>query len=153
MRHVQHARYFQVIEYILFFGLSGLSVIFMHGVLIKFFSGKTSFSQSEESVKALPTIVICLNKQNSSKIEYEYGSDLQILYEIGHKNGKGEGILLTEGENSTHLKSSLLEENVFLEKIITVYNRQCYKLTSVLTNNYMIKQSTDTVNSLIEALV
>ena len=82
MRASQQAKNFQVIEYILFFGLCLLSVVFMHGVLDKFFSGKTSFSQTEDYIKELPTIVICLNKPNSSKIEYEYGSDLQIWYEM-----------------------------------------------------------------------
>ena len=42
----QQAKYFQIIEYILFFGLIGLSGIFMHEVLDKFFTGKSNFSQS-----------------------------------------------------------------------------------------------------------
>ena len=58
----QQTKYIQVIEWILYFGLCGLSAFFMHGVLEKFFSGKTSFTLSEESVKELPTIILCFSK-------------------------------------------------------------------------------------------
>ena len=34
------AKYFRVIEYAFFFGLCGLSVYFMYGVLDQFFSGR-----------------------------------------------------------------------------------------------------------------
>ena len=58
----QQTKYFIVIEWILFFGLCGLSGVFMHGVLHNFFSGKTSFSESEEVMKELPTVVLCFSK-------------------------------------------------------------------------------------------
>ena len=49
----------------------------MYGVLVKFFSGKTSFTQSEEPIKELPTIVICFSKPYLRKTQYEYGLDFK----------------------------------------------------------------------------
>ena len=80
MGTMQQAKYFQVIEYFFFFMLCGLSVYFMHGVLDKFFSGKTSISQSEEPMKELPTIMICFSKSNSRITKFEYGLDFIIQY-------------------------------------------------------------------------
>ena len=84
MGTTQHVKYFQVIEYILFFCLCGLSIVFMRGVLDQFFSGKTSFSQSEEPIKELPTIVICQQPKRNSNItkvhsSYFFKADFEIL--------------------------------------------------------------------------
>ena len=76
----QQAKFFQIIEYILFFALCGLSGVLMYGVLDKFFSGKTNFSQSEESIMELPTITFCFSNHNSSIKKYEYGSNFKIEY-------------------------------------------------------------------------
>ena len=78
-------KYIRVIEWILYFCLCGISVFFMYGVLDKFFSGKTSFAYYDESVKELPTIIFCFSKSDSTKTEYEYGSDFKILYQIFYK--------------------------------------------------------------------
>ena len=78
-------KYIQVIEWTLYFGLCGLSVFFMYGVLEHFFSGKTSFSQYDEPIMELPTIMLCFSKSDSMKTEYEYGSDFKILYKIYYK--------------------------------------------------------------------
>ena len=59
MGTTRQAKYIQVIEYSINFCLLGLSVYFMYGVLDKFLSGKTSISQSEESINELPTIMAC----------------------------------------------------------------------------------------------
>ena len=135
------AKYFQVINYAFFFGLCGLSVYFMHGVLEKFFSGKTSFSQSEETINELPTITICFIKPNLIKPEYEYGLDFKIQYLIYEKHDislqYNYSIFLKEGENLVPFG-----EILWLEKIITLNDGNCFKLTSVLTKKYIMKSYT-----------
>ena len=133
----QQAKYFQVIEWILYFCFCGLSVIFMHGVLDNFFSGKTSFSQSEETIKELPTIMICFSKPNISQSEYKYRSDFKIEYKISDKNWNPETTFLKEGTNK------LFGEILWLQKVTTQFQGFCYNLTSVLTNKYMMKQYTE----------
>ena len=139
MGTTQQVKYFQIIEYILFFGLCGLSGVFMHGVLDKFFSGKTNFSQSqEESITELPTITFCFSKPNKSITKYEYGSNFKIRYMIIDKNIlKYDSIFLKERENV-----KLLNETIYLEEIRTLYYGHCFKLTSEMTSNYMIKEET-----------
>ena len=133
----QHTKYFQIIDNVLFLALCGLSGVFMYGVLDKFFSGKTNFSQSEESIMELPTITICFSNHNSSIKKYEYGSDFKIEYKILRRDFSNKSILLNEEENVT-----LFDEIIYLEKIITKDYGNCFRLTSVLTNNYMLKQET-----------
>ena len=127
MGTTRQAKYIQVIEYAFNFCLLGLSVYFMYGVLDKFFSGKTSFSQHDVPVNELPTIVLCFsNKYDSRNIDYEYGSDFKIEYEF-YKNGL-HSVFLKEGEYST-----LMEEMLYLEKITTTIGN-CFKITTVLNN-------------------
>ena len=133
----QHTKYFQIIDNVLFLALCGLSGVFMYGVLDKFFSGKTNFSQSEESIMELPTITICFSNHNSSIKKYEYGSVFKIEYKILRRDFSNKSILLNEEENVT-----LFDEIIYLEKITTKDYGNCFKLTSVLTNNYMLKQET-----------
>ena len=118
----QQNKYIQVIEWILYFGLCGLSAFFMHGVLEKFFSGKTSFTLSEESIKELPTIILCFSKSDLRNIEYEYGTDFKIKLLTFYKNNSSY-VFLKEGGNST-----LLGETIRLEKITTMYLGNCYKI-------------------------
>ena len=103
----------------------------MYGVLNKFFSGKTSFNQSQEPIKELPTIMICFSKSNSRKIEYEYGSDFKIYYErsTSARNLAYNNDFLKEGENTT-----TMEEIVYLEKIITKGMGNCFKITTFSIN-------------------
>ena len=109
----------------------------MYGVLDKFFSGKTSFTQSEEPIKELPTIVICFTKTNSRKSEYDYVFDFKIKYRIADKDYNSEEIFLREGTNK------LFEEILWFEKVITLYQGKCYKLTSMLSYKYTTKHFTD----------
>ena len=81
---MQLQKYIQIFEYTFFFGLCGLSVYFMYGVLDKFFSGKTSISMSEESIKELPSIMLCFD--NSKTVYHELGPDFKIKYEIIYPN-------------------------------------------------------------------
>ena len=48
LRSTQQDKYFQVIEWTLYFGLCGVSAIFMNGVLEKYLSRKTSFTPNFE---------------------------------------------------------------------------------------------------------
>ena len=144
MGTTQQTKYFQVIEYILFFGLCGLAGYFMHGVLDKFFSGKTSISQFEVPIEELPIITICFSKPNSTITKYEYGSDFTIEYQLDESSSNHyvDRTYLKEGQNST---LTFFGETVYLEKIITFKHSQyehCFKITSVLTNKYMHKRDT-----------
>ena len=130
--NVHQTKYIQVIEWTLYFGLCGLSIFFMHGVLDKFFSGKTSLTHYDVPVRELPTIVFCFSKSDSGKTEYEYGSDFKIKYEIYH-NSNISGAFIKEGENTTVME----EEIVFLEKITTHVMGNCFKITAFLTRGYI----------------
>ena len=143
----KQVKYFQIIEWILYFCLCGLSVIFMYGVLDKFFSGKTSFSQSEESIKELPTIMICFSKPNLSQSEYEYRSDFKIEYRLNDRNWRPETTFLKEGTNK------LFGEILWLQKVATQFQGYCYNLTSVLTNKYMMKQLTEIMIYFNESII
>ena len=136
MLDTSQVKYFKFIEWTLFLGLCGISAIFMWGVLEKFFSGKTSFTQVEEPIKELPTITLCLSMPDSRKIEYQYGKDFEITYRISAENSRY-SIILKEGG-----KSFIFGEELYLEKFITVHFKNCYKIRSILSNGYMIKDST-----------
>ena len=63
---------FKIIELILFLGLCVLSAYFMREVLDKYFSGQTSFTQSEEPLYEYPTITFCfINPGGQFSIEIE----------------------------------------------------------------------------------
>ena len=128
---------FVIIEWGLFFALCGLALFFMNGVLDKYFSGMTSFTQSEGPLKEFPTVVLCFSVPNSRNTKYEYGSDFQIKYSV-EVHGKQSGIYLKQGVNAT-----VLGEMLYFKKIVSLRYGNCYKLTSLLTNNDMIKVITD----------
>ena len=138
MRQDQAHKYFTFIEWILYFCLCGLSAVFMNEVLDKFFSGKTSFTQSEETLMELPTIVLCFSKTNSRKPQYEYGSDFQIEYMISDKNWNNEIFILKEGINSMQFG-----ETLWLGEIATKYEGNCYNITSEVIDTYIRKQYTN----------
>ena len=131
MPSIIQVKYFKAIEWILFFVLCGISAVFMYGVLDKFFSGKTSFTQSESSIKELPTITLCFSNPDSRKTDYEYGSDFKIVYKSYNRQ---QSIILNEGENP-----ELLGKIIHLENLTTLYMRKCYKLTPVLVNDYVME--------------
>ena len=80
------------------------------------FLGTTRISLSEDYLTELPSIILCFDKPNSRKTEYEYGKDFKIRYLISGLNPYTYFVSeLTEGENST-----LFDEFVSLEKIITI---------------------------------
>ena len=133
----QYSKYIQAIEWTLFVGLCGVSMVFMYGVLDKFFSGKTGFAQSEERIKEIPTIVICFSK--SRKTEYEYGLDFEIEYAIAVNGYDSNSTLLREGE-----KLIRYGEAIWLEKLTTHFMGNCYKLTSeFITNKHGFQSATD----------
>ena len=130
--------YLKIIEWILFFGLCGLSAVFLWGVLDKFNSRKTSFTQSEEPIQDLPTIAICFSKPDSRKTEYKYEQDFKIEYKILLGNQSLYGInFLKEGK-----KSTALGEIIYLQKMVTRYLGDCYKISSILSDHQLIKYGT-----------
>ena len=130
MSNAAYPKYFKFIEWILFFGLCALSGIFMGGVLDKFFSRKTSFTQSEEPIKEYPTLMICLVKPESRKTEYEYDSDFRIEYETPHSISP---TVLKEGA-----KTNIYRGISYLNKIQTYKMGNCYKITTVLNTENML---------------
>ena len=136
----RNSKYFKVIEYIFFVVFWGLSIYFMYGVLEKFFAVKTTISQSEEHIKELPSITFCFMIPNIRITEYVFGLDFIIQYEILDSKWNKSSIFLTEGENAT-----IIGETISLEKIIAYWEGNCYKLTSILTSKYMIKQRTQII--------
>ena len=91
----------------------------MQGVLDKFFSKKSSFTQSEEPIEDTPVITICF-----AKSWYEYGRDFNIEY--GFQNGNEfYSSILKKGKSLTKF-----EKDVYLEKLITIDFGKCYKISS-----------------------
>ena len=126
----------KIIEWISFLGLCILAIYFMWGVMGKFLSNKTSFTQTEEPMKELPTIVFCFSKVGSYETEYEYGSDVEINYGLFVTYGEYHNVTLKEGENTT-----LLSETVHLEKL-RGYLGNCYKIITMLSDMKLLKQYT-----------
>ena len=77
----QNKKYFKIIEWILYAGFCILSAYFMWGVLDKYFSRQTGFTQSEEPINEYPTITFCFFNPGSIK-HYEYETDFKFIYAI-----------------------------------------------------------------------
>ena len=120
---IEKGSYLILLEWLLFFGLCGLSAIFIWGVLDKFISGKSSFTQSEEPINELPTIIMCFssNGKFDGDSEYEYTSDFKIWYAVA----PGSFGWLKIGKNVDTL------ETITLRKIKTFYSGTCYKVSSM----------------------
>ena len=117
--------YFKFLDWILYLCFCGLSAFFMREVLEKFISGKTSFAQSEEPSKELPTITLCFSNPDSIKTTYEYGLDFKIKYTLKARNIETSTFLI-EGTNMTVLK-----EIVSLNKFISETLGNCYKFSHI----------------------
>ena len=130
-RALEKASIFKIIEWILFIFLCGISVYFMLGVLNAYFSKQTSFSLSNEPITKLPTILLCFssNGKFDGDVNYEYGSEFKISYEVDWKKSIG---FLKEGENFNDFN-----ETVNIERIRTVYTGTCYKVSSL--SNFVSK--------------
>ena len=129
----QQTKTIKVIELALFFGLCGLSAFFMYGVLDRFISGKTSFTQFQEPIQELPTIMLCFSMFDSDETYYEYGSYFKIKYERYNESIEYfDHVFLKEGENST-----IMDEIVYLEKITTLDMGNCFKITVFSINKYI----------------
>ena len=80
-------KYFRYFEWVMFFGLCGLSIYFMHGVLEQYQSNDTSFKHSELPIEVRPTVVVCFTKifENEKIIDftekYKIGKDFIIAYQ------------------------------------------------------------------------
>ena len=82
------ANFFNIIKWTLYFGLCGLSVIFMSKVLKEYFSKKCSFLTYEESMNELPTVTFCFTSPNGNIKTYQFELDFNIEYHWlePHKN-------------------------------------------------------------------
>ena len=133
MSNIPQTKFFKIIEWILYLGLCGISAFFLEEVLVKFFAGKTSFTQSEKPISELPTITLCFSKPDSRKIEYEHGIDFKIKYKF-YEGWKEHKITLKEGK-----QKKISGEIVKLEKVFTLNYGSCYIITSLLSKEYVIK--------------
>ena len=120
--------YIKSLEWILYICFCCLSAFLMWGVLDKFISGKTNFTNSEEPLKELPTITLCFSNSDSTKTVYEYGQDFKIEYHFYTKDDKT-SLLLIEGKNLT-----IFDEFVSLNKVISSKMGNCYKFSHVFNN-------------------
>ena len=92
------------LEWVLFIGLSILSIWFAYGVLDNFFSGKTSFALHEEPITNHPVISIVFNFQiNPSAIDIYYAPN------NGHSDKELDYHKLQIGENSVQNQTIILE--------------------------------------------
>ena len=126
MPNTAYSKYFKFIEWSLFFGLCALSGVFMGGVLDKFFSGKTGFTQSEEPIKETPTITLCFSKPETRNTTFVYQTDFKIKYQLIDLE-KEQSIFLKEGENI-----SISREIIYLGKLRTWNYGHCYKITPIV---------------------
>ena len=73
MRQLRQVNYSKIIEWISFFGLCSISILFMKEALIKYDNKDTSIRKYELAIDVWPTITICY-----SEFKIEYGKDLNI---------------------------------------------------------------------------
>ena len=128
LANTKQERYVKFLDWILYFCLCGLSAFFMWGVLEKFISGKTSFAESEERIKELPTITLCFSNPDSTKTTYEYGLDFKLKYLIKIRDIVTSNYLI-EGTNMT-----ILENTVGFNKFISEPLGNCYKFSHIYIN-------------------
>ena len=124
-----HAKYYTAIEWIFFIGLCGLALYFTEEVFLKFLEGKSSFSQSEESIKDLPSFTICFKKQNFSITNYEYGTDFAITYFMLFRD-KSDYVVLEEGKK-LNLSIYGVKEVVHIDMVMTHDYGKCYRITAI----------------------
>ena len=117
-----HVNNIKIVECILYLICCSVSAFFLWGVFEKYLSGKTSFSVYRQPIKTFPTVTLCFSKTDLTKTSYEYGSDLMIEYFLWTEDNVKSTILI-EGENSP-----VLEKIVYLDKLITAYMGNCYKV-------------------------
>ena len=89
-------------EWVLFFTLSGISIIFIKDCIVKFYSEDSSFKISEDYSIEHPTITVCnlFNKseENETFIDYRLGVD----YEVNDSSLKDTIILGISSSTTTY---------------------------------------------------
>ena len=125
MRTITLSKFFKVIEWFIFICLLAVSAYFMYGVFEQYFSGKSSFTQSERRITELPSITMCFSSNGvfDGDVKYQYESDFKIEYLVEWPD-KSVGFL-KEGKNFNKYN-----ETIFLKKITTTYTGTCYKVAS-----------------------
>ena len=131
-------KFSKLIEWSLFGFLCGVSIFFIWGVIDHYFSGISSFAQSEQPVTELPTIVYCFLRGRGSGeyVDLQYGTEFTIEYKLSDYWGS-KAVILKEGTNVTislqhhHRNPQHNYETVFLEKLITLHLGTCYKVTTM----------------------
>ena len=120
--------YFKFMDWSFYLCFCSLSAFFMWGVLDKFISGKTSFAQSNEPIKELPTITLCFSA-DSIKTKYKYGLDFKLSYKLKTTRDIVTSTVLIEGKN--YLNE--LGEIVSFRKIISRRLGNCFKFSHIFS--------------------
>ena len=110
---------FKVIDWVLFMGFCFLAGHFMKNVIVEYGAKKTSFTQSLEPITKLPTVVICLEKEND--FIWVYGKEVNISYMTPNKGW------FSLKENKKH---DLRDDNEVVE--INQFDDNCFKINSTL---------------------
>ena len=121
--------YFKVLEWISFIVLCFVSAYFSRVVLDQFIYERTSMAQSKEHIEELPTITFCFYKPDLPIALYEYSLDFKIehLLKMGDEKSS---TFLVEGN------TTLLEGIVRLNKIISAFMGNCFKISYKIKNPY-----------------
>ena len=127
----QH-RVFKFLEWILYIGLSIVSGWFASGVVLQFFSKKTSFLQYEEKVTQYPVVTIIWMDQVSAELKTE---DVVIQYRtIGMQDFEA----LEIGANQLYNHKYNKTEKVILDSLQKFDGRKAFRImqtTQILRKN------------------
>ena len=90
-------------EWLLFFALSGISIIFIKDCILKYYSEDSSFKIYEEYTIEHPTITVCnlFKEENGTIIDYRLGIDYEVT-----DSSKNDPIIL--GMYTTHTSTAVV---------------------------------------------
>ena len=117
-------------EWLLFFALSGISIIFIKDCILKYYSEDSSFKISEENTIKHPTIIVCNMfkeiKDTETFIDYRLGVDYEVTDSSQKKDTIVLGIVLHIEIIRTqyfirYLCSGWVILTYFISKIIYIY--------------------------------
>ena len=121
-RTISQDKAFKILEWIFFIGFGIVAGWFASGVLEKFFSRKTGWSQHEKEDRAYPVVVIVVYGHNASEVNL---NNVEISYEISTITADGEKSItgtLKLGNNYLHNKYFNKTETVILESLENYYD-------------------------------
>ena len=112
-------KFFNLLDWTLFFGLCALSVYLMIEVFEKYIFKKSNFARSEESITELPVITFCISTNTENGKEYQLGKDFNATYIF--KNGENKTLI--EGKKFSVEYEEVELESIFIVNYITNHQR------------------------------